>query len=53
MHTYCNHSCIALKCFIHYVQEVPLSFPQRGPRVEQKIMDFEGQGSNVLTGDLK
>lgn len=46
MHTYCNHSCSALNCFI---LKVPLSFPRCGLRVEKKILQNEGQRSNALT----
>lgn len=46
MHTYCNHSCGALNCFI---LKVPLSFSQCSLRIEKKILQNEGQRSNVLT----
>lgn len=50
MHTYCNHSCGALNCFI---LKVPLSFPRCGLRVEKKILQNESQRSNALTEYLK
>lgn len=47
---YCNHSHVVLDGFICCPEKVPLSFPQCVSRVEQKTLDFEILGNNMLNG---